>query len=121
MKHLFAFLAFVLIATLTLSAAEKPSATVNVTVLREANGKPVRNASVIFHSVTKEGKQRNDEFQLKTDAEGKAALSGLQFGKYRVQVIAEHLQTYGNDLEVTEPQKDLVIKMKTPQAQYSIY
>ncbi len=121
MKQVLSVLTVLLLMALSLCAGEKQTATVNVTVVRETNGKPVRNASVIFHSVNKEGKQRNDEFQLKTDEDGKAALEGLQFGKYRVQVIAEHLQTYGDDLDISAAEKDLMIKMKAPQKQYSIY
>jgi 5-hydroxyisourate hydrolase-like protein (transthyretin family) len=100
---------------------KKPMAQIDFTVLRESNGKPVRRASVILHAVHKDGKQDKDAYEVKTDAEGKVTLSDLDYGKYRIQVIAEHLQTYGDDLEVTEPTKQMTIKLKAPQSQYSIY
>ena len=34
-------------------------------VLRDYNGKPVKNASVIMHPVNKKGKQKNSGLQLK--------------------------------------------------------
>ncbi len=100
---------------------KKPTAQIAFTVLRESNSKPVRNASVILHSVHKDGTQDKDAYEVKTDAEGKVSLSGLDFGKYRIQVIAEHLQTFGSDLEVSEQEKQMTIKLKPPQSQYSIY
>ncbi|HEY0565847.1 MAG TPA: carboxypeptidase-like regulatory domain-containing protein [Terriglobales bacterium] len=121
MKKLVAILALPLMLCTALLADKKPSAEIDFVVLRETNGKPVRNASVILHSVNKDGKQSKDAYEVKTDSDGKVSLSGLDFGKYRVQVLAEHLQTYGDDIEITEPQKNMTIKLKPPQSQYSIY
>jgi 5-hydroxyisourate hydrolase-like protein (transthyretin family) len=121
LKKLVAILALPLMLCTALLADKKPSAEIDFVVLREANGKPVRNASVILHSVNKDGKQSKDAYEVKTDSDGKVSLSGLDFGKYRVQVLAEHLQTYGDDIEITEPQKNMTIKLKPPQSQYSIY
>ncbi|MEO8726755.1 MAG: hypothetical protein ABI383_11635 [Acidobacteriaceae bacterium] len=100
---------------------KKPTAQIDFTVLRASDQKPVRRASVILHAVNKDGKQAKDAFEVKTDAEGKVALSDLDYGKYRIQVIAEHLQTFGDDLEIAEPIKQMTIKLKEPQKQYSIY
>jgi 5-hydroxyisourate hydrolase-like protein (transthyretin family) len=121
LKKLVAILALPLMLCTALLADKKPSAEIDFVVLRETNGKPVRNASVILHSVNKDGKQSKDAYEVKTDSDGKVSLSGLDFGKYRVQVLAEHLQTYGDDIEITEPQKNMTIKLKPPQSQYSIY
>jgi len=49
-----------------------PMSDLRFVVVRDYNGKPVRNASVILHSVNKDGKQTKGGAQLKTDAEGKA-------------------------------------------------
>ena len=46
-------------------------------VLRDYNGKPVRNAGVVMHPVNKSGKQSRGGFELKTDAEGKASFDGV--------------------------------------------
>jgi carboxypeptidase family protein len=121
LKKLVAVLALPLMLCTSLLADKKPTAELDFTVLREINGKPVRNASVILHSVNKDGRQSKDAYEVKTDSEGKVSLSGLDFGKYRIQVLAEHLQTYGDDIEITQPQKDLTIKLKPPQSQFSIY
>jgi uncharacterized GH25 family protein len=100
---------------------DKPSAQIDFTVLREGNGKPVRSASVILHAVDKNGKQGKDAYEVKTDSEGRVTLSGLEYGKYRIQVLAEHLQTYGDDLEIRQPTQEMTIKLKPPQKQYTIY
>ena len=39
------------------SAAEDKSALLNFLVVRDYNGKPIRNASVVMHPVKKDGKQ----------------------------------------------------------------
>jgi hypothetical protein len=102
-------------------AGDEGTSIVNFTVIRDYNGKPVRNASVILHPVNKDGKQQKGGAQLKTDADGKTNYPGLPYGKIRVQVIAPGLQTYGNDFYVTEKTMDIEIKMKRPTEQYSIY
>src|SRR5437879_13652538 len=94
---------------------------VSFTVVRDYNGKPVRNASVILHTVNKDGKQQKGGAELKTDSEGKTSYPGLPYGKLRVQVIAPNLQTFGSDYELKEKTTDIEIKMKRPGEQYSIY
>ena len=91
------------------------------TVLKDDNGKPIRNASVILHPVNKDGKQERGGLQLKTDSDGATAFNGVPYGKLRIQVIATGFQTYGQDYDINQPKHDIVIKMKRPQKQYSIY
>ncbi|HET7441654.1 MAG TPA: carboxypeptidase-like regulatory domain-containing protein [Terriglobales bacterium] len=93
----------------------------NFVVLREYNGKPVQNASVILHPVGKNGKQGKGGYQLKTDAEGKTSFDGVPYGKLRIQVLAHGFQTYGEDFEISQPTTAITIKLKRPQGQYSIY
>lgn len=124
MKHISTLITLLLTITLSLvvwAKDKKPTAQIDFTVLRASDAKPVRRASVILHAVNKDGKQAKDAFEVKTDAQGRVALSDLDYGKYRIQVIAEHLQTYGDDLEIMEPNKQMTIKLKEPQKQYSIY
>ena len=90
-------------------------------VIHSYNGKPVRNASVVLHPVNTEGKQSKGGMELKTDADGKASLETVPYGKIRVQAIAPGLQTYGDDFEVNQPEQQITIKMNRPQEQYSIY
>lgn len=121
MKRLIILLAM-LASAFTLLIAQTPSyANLQFLVVKDSNGKPVRNASVILHPVNEKGKQEKGGFQLKTDPEGKTKYEGVPYGKLRIQVIARGLQTYGEDFEINQPEVALTIKMKPPQEQYSIY
>ncbi|HET9697242.1 MAG TPA: carboxypeptidase-like regulatory domain-containing protein [Terriglobales bacterium] len=119
MRRLSFFLLFLLVAVF--AAAEEKYADITIKVLKQETGKPVRNASVILHSVSSGGKQEKGGLNLKTDSEGKTTYQGIPYGKLRVQVIAKGLQTYGEDFEINEAQKQIEIKLKPPQDQYSIY
>ena len=90
-------------------------------VLRDYNGKPVKNASVIMHPVNKKGKQKNSGLQLKTNTEGRTSFDGIPYGPLRVQVLAQGFQTFGEDYVVNQPEMEITIKLKRPQGQYSIY
>jgi len=90
-------------------------------VLKDDNGKPVRNASVILHQVDGRGHQGQGGLQLKTDNEGKASYAGIPYGKLRIQVVAPGFQTYGADHEINQPEHEFVIKLKRPQEQHTIY
>jgi hypothetical protein len=90
-------------------------------VLRDYNGKPVKNASVIMHPVKKNGKQRNSGLQLKTNTDGKASFDGVPYGPLRVQVLAQGFQTFGEDYDVNKAEMEITVKLKRPQGQYSIY
>src|SRR5436190_6809923 len=71
-----------------LAVAERKTAELKFTVLKDENGKPVRNAAVVLHPVEKDGKQGKGGFELKTDPEGQASFSAAPYGKLRVQVLA---------------------------------
>ena len=90
-------------------------------VLKEYNGLPIRNASVILHQLDARGRQEQGGLQLKTDNEGKASYAGIPYGKVRIQVIAPGFQTYGQDHDINQPEHEFVIKLKRPQEQHSIY
>jgi hypothetical protein len=90
-------------------------------IIRQENGKPVRNASVVLHGFDKHGRQQTNGFELKTDSEGKASVDGIPYGKLRVQVIAHGLQTYGEDYDVMQPAMEFTIELKPPKPQISIY
>ena len=117
----------VLLVSLTPSVAgdqNKPSGQTSLlkfVVLKDDNGKPVRNASVILHPVGKAGKQAKGGFQLKTDAEGKTETDGIPYGMLRVQVIAPGFQTFGEDYTITQAEQVVTIRLKRPQEQYTIY
>jgi hypothetical protein len=98
-----------------------PVATLSFVVLKDFNGKPVRNAAVVLHSVNNKGKQEKGGMELKTDDNGKASYEGIPYGKIRVQVLATGLQTYGGDYDVNQPDMEITIKLNRPEGQYSIY
>jgi hypothetical protein len=111
----------VLAMLLPAAAAEDKSALLKFVVVRDYNGKPIRNASVVMHPVKKDGKQSRGGLQLKTDPEGKASFEGVPYGKLRVQVLATGFQTFGDDYDIDQPVEEITVKMKRPQEQYSIY
>ena len=99
----------------------EPTAVMHFLIVKEDNGKPVRNAAVIVHSVNAHGQQSRGGFELKTDTEGKTSFDGVPYGKLRVQVLASGFQTFGEDYDVDHAKMDFTIKLKRPQGQYSIY
>lgn len=117
----------VIFAALLLSvlagAENKPQQAANLkfVVLKDDNSKPVRNASVVLHQVDARGRQARGGLELKTDNEGRASYAGIPYGKLRIQVIAPGFQTYGEDHDINQPEQELVIKLKRPREQYSIY
>jgi hypothetical protein len=100
---------------------EAPAALINFLVIKDDNGKPVRNAAVIMHAVDKKGKQERGDLELKTDPDGKTNYDGIPYGMLRVQVLAQGFQTYGEDFDIEKRNVDITIKLKRPQRQYSIY
>jgi hypothetical protein len=122
-RHFIGLLALLCLAAVAFAAGDKndKSSDLRFVVVRDYNGKPVRNASVILHSVGDNGKQEQGGFQLKTNEDGKTEYSGAPYGKLRVQVIAHGFQTFGQDYDVNQPEHEIVIKLKRPQGQYSIY
>lgn len=119
-------IAGIALAAISISATDKQAAPIqssnlHVTVLKDDNNKPVRNASVILHPVGKGGKQSKGGFQLKTDNEGKAASEGLPYGPLRIQVLAPGFQTFGDDYQVNKPEMEIEIRLKRPSDQLTIY
>lgn len=114
-----------LVSLLAPALAEKkpavPLATINFVVVRDENGKPVRNAAVVLHPVQNNGKQELGGIELKTDPDGKANYDGVPYGKMRIQVLASGFQTFGNDYDIGRPNLEITIKLKRPEKQYSIY
>lgn len=100
---------------------EGPTATLDFLVVKDDNGKPVRNASVIMHPVSAKGEQERGGLELKTDPDGKSSSDGIPYGKLRVQVLASGFQTYGEDFVIDRAKMDFTIRLKRPQGQYSIY
>jgi hypothetical protein len=103
------------------SQYDEPVASLSFIVLKDDNGKPVRNAGVVLHSVGKNNKQDRGGLELKTDADGKASFDGVPYGKLRIQVLARGFQTFGEDYDINQPTMEITVKLKRPDSQYSIY
>ena len=99
----------------------EPTSWLYFNVIKDDNGKPVRNAAVVLHPVNAKGKQERGGLELKTDPEGKANFDGIPYGKLRVQVLAHGFQTYGEDFDIDKEKTEITIKLKRPQGQFSIY
>ena len=100
--------------------APPPSARIEVTVLRDFNGKPIENAHVIFHPI--EGDKDKGSLELKTNEDGKIVIDVIPIGDtVRMQIIANGYQTYGQDYKVNKAELSMEVRMKRPGAQYSTY
>jgi hypothetical protein len=109
------------VAQLSSNPSPDSTAVLKMLVVRETNGKPVKNAEVVVHLVDKQGRIRQEAMELKTHDDGKADADGIPFGKVRVQVIARGYRTFGEDYDVTQPKMDITIKLQKPREQFSIY
>ena len=99
---------------------EGPMSNMHFVVVRDYNGKPIKNAAVVLHPVAK-GKQSRGGMELKTNDEGQAVIDGIPYGLLRVQVLAPGFQTFGEDYEINKPETEITVKLKRPGGQYSIY
>jgi hypothetical protein len=121
-----AVVSLLLIVPLCLSAKDKKKApeqfcNLSFVVLKDSSGKPIKNASVVLHALSKDGSQEREGLQLKTDTDGRASIGDIPYGRMRVQVVAHSLQTYGDDIDVNQPKQELVIRLKAPAEQVSAY
>ncbi len=90
---------------------------IEVTVLKDFNGKPIENAKVICHTLNDPG-----NMELKSNEDGKAVIDVLPIGDtVRLQIIAKGFQTYGQDYKVDKDEMAIEVRMKRPGEQYSIY
>lgn len=100
--------------------APPPTATVQVTVEKAANEKPLANASVIFRAVQNDDVTAN--LEMKTDPDGHASIDLLEVGSHvTVQVIAGGYATYASGFELTNDGKQILVKLQRPRAQVSVY
>jgi hypothetical protein len=101
--------------------ADGPMSELHFVVVRDYNGKPVRNAAVVLHPVNRKGKQERGGLELKTDGEGRTTIDGIPYGPLRIQVLAQGFQTFGEDYQINKPALEITVKLKRPGSQYSIY
>jgi hypothetical protein len=98
-----------------------PMSDLKFVVVRDYNGKPVRNAAVVLHPVSRKGRQGRGGLELKTDNEGRTNIDGIPYGPLRVQVLAPGYQTFGEDYKIDKPELEITVKLKRPGGQYSVY
>lgn len=98
-----------------------PMSDLKFVVVKDYNGKPVRNAAVVLHPVGKKGKQARGGLELKTDGDGRTNIDGIPYGPLRIQVLAPGFQTFGEDYQIDKPALEITVKLKRPGGQYSIY
>ena len=98
-----------------------PMSDLRFVVVRDYNGKPVRNAAVVLHPVNRKGKQARGGLELKTDGEGRTNIDGIPYGPLRVQVLAQGFQTFGEDYKIDKAEMEITVKLKRPGGQYSVY
>jgi len=115
------FFSVVVLAKKKPSEPELKTASINMTVLRNSSGKPVKNAEVVIHLIDNHGKQKQEGLELKTHDDGKAEATGIPYGKVRIQVIAPGFRTYGEDFSIDQPTHEITIKLQKPAEQLSIY
>ncbi len=100
--------------------APPPTARIEVTILKDVNGKPIENAAVIFHPMV--GEKDEGNMEQKTNEDGKTIIDVLPIGDtVRLQVIARGFQTFGDDYKIDKPEMGIQIRLLRPGAQYSIY
>ena len=93
---------------------------IEVTVLRDIDGKPIANAAVIFHAML--GEKDKGNMELKTNEDGKAIIDVMPIGDtVRLQIIAKGFQTFGDDYKIDKASMEINLRMKRPGEQYSIY
>ena len=100
---------------------EGPMSDLRFVVVKDYNGKPVRNAAVVLHPVSRKGKQSRGGMELKTDNDGRTNIDGIPYGPLRVQVLAPGFQTFGEDYEINKPELEITVKLKRPAGQYTTY
>ncbi len=97
--------------------APPPTSRVEVTILRNDDGKPIENAAVIWHLVGDKG-----NMELKTNEDGKSVIDVLPTGsEVLLQVIAKGYQTYGQPYKLDKAQIAIQVKLRRPGEQYSVY
>lgn len=102
------------------TAAEEEKVRLEVEVTAAETGEPIGNA-IIYVKFKEDRFLRRDkqrEWSVKTNPEGKAVFPLLPEGKVLVQVVAKGWKTYGQFHTLREPKYILEIKLKRPRKWY---
>ncbi|MBN8733153.1 MAG: carboxypeptidase regulatory-like domain-containing protein [Acidobacteria bacterium] len=106
--------------------ADDPQMTSITVEVKNLDGKPVERASVVVRfnegrSVKKFGKKTILNWELRTNQIGVAKIPPIPQGKILVMVIAKGYQTFGETIEIVEPERTVEVKLKPPQPQFSAH
>jgi len=118
--------AVVFLALCAFSALAGPPMTTITVKVTTLSGKPVDHAGVVVkfvsgHAKLKLGKKIMTQYEMQTTQEGEAKIPPIPRGKILIQVIAKNYQTYGDLVDIDEPEKTVEVKLKPPQSQYSVH
>jgi len=91
-------------------------------IVQDDKGRPVPRAAVIIRQLKgKKLKNVTTTYELKTSLEGSAPVPPLPRGHILVQVISAGFQTHGSQVQLTELEQTLTIKLEQPQTQHSVH
>ena len=76
-----------------------------------SSGEPMRNAEIVLSG---------HQGEVQTHEDGKASVSGIPYGKLRVQVIAPGYNTYTATYDVNQYNQEITVKLQKSAKQYSI-
>ncbi len=91
-----------------------------VLVVKDANGKIIENAAVIFHP-SKDGVDEGN-LEVKSGTDGKAFIDVIPVGSdVAIQVISNGYATYSGTIKLAEASRQITVRMRRPQQQISAY
>ena len=91
-----------------------------ILVVKDANGKVLENAAVIFHP-SMDGIEEGN-LEVKSGTDGKAFIDVIPTGSdVSIQVISNGYATYAGSIKLSQPSQQLTVRMVKPQAQVSAY
>ncbi|MGC2662360.1 MAG: carboxypeptidase-like regulatory domain-containing protein [Bryobacteraceae bacterium] len=106
--------------------AGPPLETEVTVVVKDPYDKPVDNAAVVMDflgskQVAKLGRRKRTHWEVHTNEAGFAKFPAVPQGTLRVQVIAPNYQTFGDKFDIDQTEKEVDVKLKPPQPQYSAH
>ena len=91
-----------------------------VLVVKDANGKIIENAAVVFHP-SKDGVDEGN-LEVKSGTDGKAFIDVIPVGSdVAIQVISNGFATYSGTIKLSEASRQITVRMMRPQQQISAY
>lgn len=91
-------------------------------IVQDDKGQPIPRAAVIIRQLKgKKLKNIGATYELKTSLEGSAPVPPLPRGHILVQVISSGFQTHGSQVQLTELEQTVTIKLEQPQTQHSVH